>query len=241
MKTFRETQDQVETMVFCGRPYSAFWTIPPTLLCPQFSQFVIDLDSCTPSTQDIGLFHELCQEMSDLFDDKFNRNDRFISIMKDHGFSDLDGGYIGRYPCDGRLKVYVSKACRDAIYCILQVENEIPNVTSEPMAQVIFHWLEAVRITTGGKDNQLLSKTNFPAVLLLHYGESCSICLFIYFTFSTGPYISVALAVYTGTPNVQMMTPVFPLHFHPSDARARATGERFICALRRLLFNLENY
>jgi len=241
VENFRDTQARVETMIFCGRPYSAFWAIPPTLLCPQFSQFVIDLDSCTPSTQDIGLFHELCQDMSDIFDDEFNRNVRFINVMKEYGFSDLDRGYIGHYPCDGRLKVFVSKAHRDAIYCILEVKNEIPNVTSEPMAQAIFYWLEAVRIMIGGKDNQFLSKTNFPAVLLLHYGESCSKCLFIYFTFSTGPYISVALAVYTGIANVQMMTPVFPLHFHPSDARARATGERFICALRRLLFNLKNY
>ena len=241
MENFRDTQARVETMIFCGRPYSAFWSIPLTLLCPQFSQFVIDLDSCTPSTQDIGLFHELWQDMSDIFDDEFNRNDRSIDVMKDHGFSDLDRGCIGHYPCDGRLKVYISKAHRDAIYCILEVKNEIRNVTSEPMAQAIFFWLEAVRNMTGGKDNQFLSKTNFPAVLLLYYGESCPTCLFICFTFSTGPYISVSLAVYTGIANVQMMTPVFPLHFHPSDARARATGEGFICALRRLLFDLKNY
>ena len=239
VKNFRATQAEAENMVFCGRPYSAFWVIPPTLLCPQFSQFVIDLDSCTPSTQDIGLFHDLCQEMSDIFDNKFNRNGQFIDILKEYGFSDLDRGYIGQYPCDGRLKVYINKAHRDAIYCILEVKNEIPNVSSEPMAQAIFYWLEAVRIMIGGKDNQFL--TNFPAVLLLHYGESCPICLFIYITFSTGPYISVALAVYTGIANVQIMTPVFPLHFHPSDAKARATGERFICALRRLLFDLKNY
>ena len=194
MENFRDTQARVETMIFCGRPYSAFWSIPLTLLCPQFSQFVIDLDSCTPSTQDIGLFHELWQDMSDIFDDEFNRNDRSIDVMKDHGFSDLDRG---------RLKVYISKAHRDAIYCILEVKNEIPNVTSEPMAQAIFFWLEAVRNMTGGKDNQFLSKTNFPAILLLHYGESCSTCVFIYFTFSTGPYISVSLAVYTGIANVQ--------------------------------------
>jgi len=41
---------------------------------------VIDLDSCTPSTQDIELFLELWQDMSDIFDDEFNRNNRFIDI-----------------------------------------------------------------------------------------------------------------------------------------------------------------
>ena len=241
VKTFHETQAQVETMVFCGHPYSAFWAIPPILLCLQFSQFVIDLDSCIPSNQDIGLFHKLCQDMSDIFDDEFNRNGRFIMLMKEYGFSNLNRGYIGHYPCDGQLKVFISKANWDAVYCILKVKNKIPNVTLEPMAQAIFYWLEAVHIMTRGKDNQFLSKTNFPAVLLLHYSESCSTCLFIYFTFSTGPYISITLTVYTGIANVQMMTPVFPLHFYPSDARAQATGERFICALHWLLFNLKNY
>jgi len=220
IKNFCVMQAQVETIVFCGHSYPTFWAIPPTLLYPQFSQFVINLDSCTPSTQDIGLFYELCQDMSDIFDNEFNRNGRFIDIMKKYSFSNLNRGYIGHYPCNGQLKVYISKAHWDAIYCILEVKNKIPNVTSEPMAQAIFYWLEAVRIMTRGKDNQFLSKTNFLAVLLLHYGESCSICLFIYLIFSTGPYISVSLTVYIGIANIQMMTSVFPLHFHPSDAKA---------------------
>ena len=87
-----------------------------------------------------------------------------------------------------------------------------------------------------------MSRTNFPVALLLHYGESCCFtCLDIYTTFSTGPYISVALAVYTGTSNVQILDPIVPLHFHPSDIRAQANGERFICALRRLLSGLKGY
>ena len=85
------------------------------------------------------------------------------------------------------------------------------HVTSEPMAQAIFFWLEAVRNATEGKENQFLSKANFPAVLLLRYGESCSTCLFIYFIFLTGPYISVPFAVYTGIANVQILTPIFPI------------------------------
>jgi len=59
--------------------------------------------------------------------------------------------------------------------------------------------------------------------------------------FSTGPYISVTFAVYTGTTNVQIVNPIIPLHFYPSDTKARATGEHFICALSRLLSSLKNY
>jgi len=53
------------------------------------------VDSCTPSTQDIGLFHELCQNMSDIFDDEFDRNDEFMGIMKEYGFHDFDRDTLG--------------------------------------------------------------------------------------------------------------------------------------------------
>jgi len=68
------------------------------------------------------------------------------------------------------------------------------------MASPALYWLKTIRLFTKGRINQFLSQTNFPAVLLLPHGESCSTYHFTYSTFSTGPYISVALAVYTGTP-----------------------------------------
>jgi len=78
-------------------------------------------------------------------------------------------------------------------------------------------------------------------VLLLHNGERCPTCLLVCATLSTGPYISAAVAVYADAPNVQILNSVIPLHFHPSDYKARATGERFICALCQLLSDLKNY
>ena len=235
-------QVKPEKMIFYGRPYSAFWAIPPTLLCPQFSQFMIDLDSCTPSTHDIELFHELCQQMSDLFVDEYSRNERFVTLMNKYGFSDLSRKLISKYPTDGVFDTYINEVHEHVTYCILEVKNEIGSKNAEPMAQAIFYWLEAIRLCKQDKDNQLFSRTNFPAVLLLHYGESCCFtCLNIYTGFSIGPYISVALAVYTGTTNVQIVNPIIPLHFHPSDTKTRATGERFICALSRLLSSLKNY
>ena len=240
LKSLLKRQVKPEKMIFYGRPYSAFWAIPPTLLCPQFSQFMIDLDSCTPSTHDIELFHELCQQMSDLFDDERHRNERFITLMNNYGFSDLSRKLISDYPTDGVFDTYIDEVHKHVTYCILEVKNEIGSRNAEPMAQAIFYWLEAIRLCKQDRDNRLFSRTNFPAALLLHYGESFT-CLNIYTGFSTGPYISVALAVYTGTTNVQIVNPVIPLHFHPSDTKARATGERFICALSRLLSSLKDY
>ena len=239
---FKKRQERPNEMIFCGRPYSAFEAIPPTLLCPQFSRFVIDLDSCTPSTLDMEHFYELYTQMSDIFIRELPRNIRFIEIMRKFGFPDLERKVIGEFYSDGGLDVYVTEVDQVVSYCILEVKNEVGKGSGEPMAQAAFYWLEAIRLFTQGRGNKSFSETNFPAVLLLHYGENCcSACLFIHATFSSGPYISVALAVYAGTPNVQILTPVVPLHFHPSDAKARATGERFICALRRLVFDLKDY
>jgi len=56
---------------------------------------MIDLDSYTPSTQDIGLFHKLCQDMSDIFNDKFNRNGQFIDIMKNTVSATSIGNTLG--------------------------------------------------------------------------------------------------------------------------------------------------
>ena len=66
-------------------------------------------------------------------------------------------------------------------------------------------------------------------------------CLLVCATVSTGPYISATVAVYADAPNIQILNPVIPLHFHLSDYKARVTGEGFICALRRLLSDLKNY
>jgi len=67
------------------------------------------------------------------------------------------------------------------------------------------------------------------------------VCLLICATLSTGPYISAAVAVYADTPNIQILNHVILLHFHLSDYKAQATGERFICGLRQLLSGLKNY
>ena len=109
------------------------------------------------------------------------------------------------------------------------------------MVQAALYWLESIRPFAENGNSQLHYQTNFPAVLLLHNGERCSACLLVCATLSTGPYISAAVAVYADAPNVQILNPVIPLHFHPSDYKARATGERFICALRWLLSDLKNY
>jgi len=142
---------------------------------------MIDLDFCTPSSHDIELFHELCQQMSDLFDDERHRNERFITLMNNYSFSDLSRKLILDYPTDGVFNTYIDEVHKHVTYCILEVKNEIGSKDAEPMAEAIFYWLEAICLYKQDRDNQLFSQTNFPAALLLCYGESCCFtCLNIY-------------------------------------------------------------
>ena len=46
---------------------------------------------------------------------------------------------------------------------------------------------------------------------------------------------------YAGIPNVQILNPIVSLCFHLSNFKPRATGECFIYALPRLLFDLKNF
>ena len=238
---FAKRQMYSDQTIFCGRPYFNYQAIPPTLLCPQFSQFMVDLDSCTPSTSDIKFFHQLSHDMSNIFTDETVRNNAFIDIMRGHGFPDLSKTYIGKFHNDGSLEVYINKLGKSAIYLVLEVKNELGKGGAEPMVQAALYWLESIRPFAEDGDSQLHYQTNFPAVLLLHNGESCPARLLVCATLSIGPCISAAVAVYADAPNVQILNPVIPLHFHPSDYKARATGERFVCALRRLLSDLKNY
>jgi len=203
---------------------------------------MIDLDSCVPLTHNIELFYELCQEISDIFVDGFNRNDQFITLIKKYSFSDLQQKLILKYPTDGILDIYIDEVYEHITYCILEIKNEIGSKAIEPITQAIFYWLETICLCIQDRDNQLFSQTNFPAILLLQYGKCCCfICLDIYTIFSIGPHISIAFTVYTGISNIQILDSIVPLHFHPSDTRVQVSGEHFICALQQLLSSLKDY
>ena len=238
---FAKCQIYSDQAIFCGRPYSIYQAIPPTLLCSQFSQFMVDLNSCTPSTSNIEFFYQLSHEVSDIFTQEAKRNNVFINIMRKHGFPDFSKTFIRKYHNDGTLEVYINQLGKSAIYLVLKVKNELGKGGAEPMVQAVLYWLESIHLFAEDENSQLHYQTNFPAMLLLHNGEHCSACLLVCATLSTGPYISTAVAIYTDIPNVQILNPVIQLHFHPSDYKARATGECFICALRQLLSDLKNY
>ncbi|KAL9713915.1 hypothetical protein Ac2012v2_002220 [Leucoagaricus gongylophorus] len=136
---FAKRQIHSDQAIFCGRPYSIYQVIPPTLLCPQFSQFIVDLDSCTPSTSDIEFFYQLSHEMSDIFTQEAKRNNVFINIMCKHGFPDFSKTFIGEYHNDGTLEVCINQLGKSAIYLVLEVKNELGKGGVEPMVQAALY------------------------------------------------------------------------------------------------------
>jgi len=136
---FAERQIHSDQAIFCGRPYSIYQAIPPTLLYPQFSQFMVDLDSYTPSTSDIEFFYQLSHEMSDIFTQEAERNNVFINIMCKHGFSDFSKTFIGKYHNDGTLEVCINQLGKSAIYLVLEVKNELWKGEAAPMVQAALY------------------------------------------------------------------------------------------------------
>lgn len=54
-----------------------------------------------------------------------------------------------------------------------------------------------------------------------------------------GPYLSFSGAVWNGRPNVQVLTPVIPLHFHSTDMKLRKMTARYINAFASAVQSLE--
>jgi len=73
----------------------------------------------------------------------------------------------------------------------------------------------------------------------LRYAGFIPSCMLTY-SFS-GPYIAFAGAVWTDRPNVQMLTPAIPCHYHRDDMIIRDMLMRQIGAFRRAMVTLEDY
>ena len=56
-----------------------------------------------------------------------------------------------------------------------------------------------------------------------------------------GPYLSFAGAVWNGRPNVQVLTPAIPLHFHSTDLKLREMTARHISAFSSAVRSLEEH
>ncbi|KAJ7593241.1 hypothetical protein C8J56DRAFT_930652 [Mycena floridula] len=225
--SFSKRQNNPETAIYCGRPAGMVQPVPPILLHPDFSTFMDDLVSCSPTPQDVDCFHRLQIEMRGFFPNEASRMSEFRSILEDHGFGSLDPLSISGFTTAGGRRLSVQALQKDPVLLLIEGKNEVGHKSAEPMLQNILYFLEVVRdvISELNDTPEKHLHTNFPVVMLQAFG----------------PYIAIALGVFNGEPNVQIISPVLPLYFHPTDLETVASGERFICALRLLLDRLASY
>ncbi|KAK7677224.1 hypothetical protein QCA50_019818 [Cerrena zonata] len=127
------------------------------------------------------------------------------------------------YTPDGDIQEVIRVLNRELSCLILlqEVKNELVGGTSDPFYKAICNFRAHVQ-NIYQKDRYVLC--NFPAILLLHFG----------------PYIVVAVAVFTDKPIVEHLVCI-PLHAHTTNPHERAAGERMVCALRIAVQGLQEY
>ncbi|RDB20459.1 hypothetical protein Hypma_012434 [Hypsizygus marmoreus] len=219
LSSFKTHQENRSTRVYCGRPAAAVHAIPPSLLHPVFAQFVEDCQTYSPTVLDHDCIDDLTYKMSDIFSCEGERIATLRDILRSNDMSfriDEDTG-IG-------LK-HLTMGAMTSIFAILDGRGEVGVQGPEPLLHSIRVWMESV----------VRIEEQYP----LYYTETNHPCLFILYF---GPYISIAGGVYTDKrPNVQMLSPILPLHTHPTDTPSKMIGARCIGALKKAIKSLDAY
>jgi len=113
--------------------------------------------------------------------------------MYQHGFLDFSKTFIEKFYNNGSLEVHINELGKLAIYLVLEVKSELGKEGVEPMVQATLYWLELICPFAEDGNSQLHYQTNFPAVLLLHNGEHCPVCLLVCATLLPGCHIFLLL------------------------------------------------
>ncbi|KAF8520772.1 hypothetical protein BU17DRAFT_46267, partial [Hysterangium stoloniferum] len=199
----------------CGRPAERQATIPPVLYDEILAKFQDDCVSGEPTFEDKRCAEEMAARPSAFFNCEAARMEAFREILDNYGIVKLDKFSIDGYTTDGSY-VLALKDGHDGKMHVVLVEGklELSATGAEPYLQGALYHLEGVRKLYehgAGKNCHL------PCLMLLH----------------CGPFVTAAGAVATPIPNVQILSPLLPLHFHRSDNIQRLNLYRFIFAVRR--------
>ncbi|KAF9071375.1 hypothetical protein BDP27DRAFT_1382475 [Rhodocollybia butyracea] len=117
------------------------------------------------------------------------------------------------YHDDGDLGVFVGTLW--LLYYNQEVKNELTSGV-DPWVEGMYYWIEQIRVAlTSSEETECLRKTNFPVVLLTHFGS----------------YITLAVGVFTDSANIEQLASIH-LNIHPSNVRDLEAGARLVAALR---------
>ncbi|KAF8508358.1 hypothetical protein BU17DRAFT_56770 [Hysterangium stoloniferum] len=220
---FRERQKDDSQAINCGRPAERQATIPPVLYDESLAKFQDDCVSGEPKFEDERCAEEMAARLSAFFNDEAARMEAFREILDKHSIVKLDKFMIHSYTTDGSYVLALKDGHGGKMHVVLvEGKSELSATGAEPYLQGALYHLEVVRELYkhgAGKNCHL------PCLILLH----------------CGPFVTAAGAVATPIPNVQILSPLLPLHFHKSDNIQRLNLSRFIFAVRRATTALNHF
>ncbi|KAF8517169.1 hypothetical protein BU17DRAFT_50191 [Hysterangium stoloniferum] len=220
---FRERQKDDNQAINCGRPAERQATIPPVLYDEILAKFQDDCVSGEPTFEDRRCAEEMAARLSAFFNCEAARMEAFREILDKHDIVKLDKFNISSYTTGGSYVLALNDGHGEKMHVVLvEGKLELSATGAEPYLQGALYHLEVVRKLYehgAGKNCHL------PCLMLLH----------------CGPLVAVAGAVATPRPNVQILSPFLPLHFHKSDNIQRLNLSRLVFAVRRATTALSNF
>ena len=141
---FRKQQNNWHQFIPCGCPRDPDRdcedTIPPTLLCSVFGQFIDDCQSISIETKDNRLATDLKIAMSRMYQDESQRVKGVNEVFRKHGIHLIISKIQSTdYLLDGAISV------NGHSYVIAEFKNEAGNTSAEPYFEAIAYYLESTR------------------------------------------------------------------------------------------------
>lgn len=166
-KEFARQQKDPAKTIYCDRPPDATDTIPVTLLHPVFGQFLDDIDTYEPTSEDNSLALDLSKKMSNIYPDEDRRGTAIRDALYKMGIT-LVGTTIeaSKYRTDGDLQHNRHR------YVIAELKNEVGSLGAEPNAQALVYYLESTRNLA-----VQCAKSPLPCFLLYIFGMAIRLSL----------------------------------------------------------------
>ncbi|KAF9471860.1 hypothetical protein BDN70DRAFT_819476 [Pholiota conissans] len=210
---FISTQRKVATQIPCNRPFGAPMPVPLPLLHPVFGQFIQNSREIAPTPNDVKLVRALVEAMANIYVVEDDRRYMIWDVF-DEGNIPIVESSMDAFHADGDI---VKHGFRSLIAGFI---DEIGSSGPEPSFQATLQYFEATRQKAIAHTYSVL-----PCIILLFFG----------------PYIAFAGAAWTDQPNIQMLSPAIPCHYHPTDVSTELSLVRHLSALRIAVASLQQY